>query len=173
MSYSIPNTIEIPLTKDYVTIVDECDAHLAQLKWLAVVDRRGKVYACHDVAIPNTRKANRYYIHRMILEQMLGVALEKKHEVDHIDGDSLNNRRANLRLASRLQNAKNRNMPRNNTSGVQGVLWSKNKGMWIARIGVDSRYIHLGYFFEFELAVEARKEAETKYYGEFAHRDKS
>ena len=57
---------------------------------------------------------------------------------------------------------------KNNTSGVPGVSWNKSKNKWIARIGKGYKNISLGSFLIFEDAVTARKEAEIKYFGEFA-----
>lgn len=166
MSDHTPDTVVIPLTKGYVTVVDAIDADLAELKWLVIVDRTGKAYARRDVKIRGV--VNHFHLHRVILERVLGVTLLKHQEVDHINGDSLMNQRHNLRVATRLQNGKNRKIPRNNNSGTQGVFWYKTKGLWVARITVDYKCIHLGYFAEFADAVKARHDAELKYFGEFA-----
>lgn len=56
-----------------------------------------------------------------------------------------------------------------NTSGVTGVGWVKSKQQWRARITVEYKEIHLGYFDKFEDAAKARKDAEEKYFGEFSY----
>jgi len=89
--------------------------------------------------------------------------------VDHINGDRLDNRRGNLRFANNAENMRNRTkLPAHNASGVIGVGWYKKTGRWKARITVNYKDIHLGYFTSFEDAVAVRKQAEKDYFGEFA-----
>lgn len=106
------------------------------------------------------------YLHKFVIN-------EKDSMVDHINGDSLDCRKSNLRKATNQQNSMNHGEPINNTSGVCGVSWKKDKQRWKAYITVNRKQIHLGYFKEdeFELAVKARKEAELKYFGEFARQN--
>lgn len=106
------------------------------------------------------------YMHRAILERMLGS--ENILETDHIDRVKHNNCRWNLRQVTHSQNQMNRGKPSNNTSGVTGVIWFKKNQKWGSRIVVNYRTINLGFFKTFEEAVQARKEAEKKYFGEFA-----
>lgn len=87
--------------------------------------------------------------------------------VDHIDGDTLNNRRSNLRICKEIDNAKNKGIQINNTSGVKGVNWNCKLEQWQVRIGYNKKRIHLGYFNDFEEAVKVRKEAEKYYFKEF------
>lgn len=88
-------------------------------------------------------------------------------EVDHISGDRLDNRRCNLRLCSRKENAYNKGLYSNNTSGVTGVSWHKTYNKWSAYIQKDKTNMLLGYFDTYEDAVQARKKAEIKYFGEY------
>lgn len=90
---------------------------------------------------------------------------------DHIHGKGTryDNRKSNLRIATKQQNGMNAALSKNNTSGVTGVIWHKRDNVWQARIKVNYKYIHLGYFNSFEDAVKARKEAEEKYFGEFSY----
>jgi hypothetical protein len=87
-------------------------------------------------------------------------------DLDHIDGNGLNNSLSNLRQASRAQNGANRGLNANNTSGAKGVLRSANK--WRARIVVSGKLKHLGYFRSSADAAEAYAQAAKKYFGEFA-----
>lgn len=87
-------------------------------------------------------------------------------DVDHEDGDSLNNRFANLRVATRWENLSNRGKTRANTSGFKGVRPHRNK--WVARIGHKGRYRHLGTFDTPEQAAEAYAAAAREIHGEFA-----
>lgn len=89
-------------------------------------------------------------------------------DIDHKDGDSANNRWANLRDATVSQNMANSKLSRGNTSGVKGVHWDKDNRKWRARIKVKYKSIHLGEFdcpaaAHFAYLVEADKQ-----FGEFA-----
>lgn len=85
-----------------------------------------------------------------------------KETVDHINHDPADNRWCNLREASRSEQAKNRKMPSNNTSGVQGVYWQKSKSRWQACIRHNKKQIHLYSGNSFDEAVKARKRAERE-----------
>lgn len=93
------------------------------------------------------------------------------YDIDHKDGElsRKDNRKSNLRIATRSQNQMNKGKQKNNKSGVVGVGWHKTSGKWAAYIAVDNKQIHLGLFDNFEDAVKARKEAEDKYFGEFSY----
>jgi len=84
-------------------------------------------------------------------------------EIDHINRNRLDNRISNLRIATRTQNRQN-----NRYAGV-----FLNKKYFRARIAVDGVEIHLGCFRTFDEARAARREAELKYFGEFARQDSS
>ena len=96
-----------------------------------------------------------------------------KRMVDHINGDTLDNRKSNLRFANGQQNQANRHrLNRNNSSGLRGVAETclSKKNPWRAQIMVDHRQIHIGMFATSEEAVEARRLAELYYYGEECRR---
>jgi hypothetical protein len=105
----------------------------------------------------------RIRMHRFILNAPDDV------QVDHINGDKSDNRRANLRVCTPCENAYNRKVPSNNTSGFKGVR--NVKGRWAAGITVNKKYIHLGYFDDIQEAAAVRKEAEDRYHGEFAYKN--
>lgn len=100
------------------------------------------------------------YVHRIIYVMMTG---KQPQEIDHIDGNGLNNKWSNLRNVSHSENGKNQKQFRNNTSGVKGVHLRKDTGKWRARIMVDDKPINLGTFADKEDAIQARLEAEIKY----------
>ena len=87
---------------------------------------------------------------------------------DHIDRNELNNRKHNLRVATKQDNARNHNKQKNNTSGFIGVCFNKSANKWMSYIMIDKKNIYLGYFVNKEDAIRARLEAEKKYFGEFA-----
>jgi hypothetical protein len=89
------------------------------------------------------------------------------NDLDHRDGDKLNNRIANLRLATRQENMRNVGLQANTTTGVTGVYWHKGDRKFVAQITVDYRLINLGRFPTIEEATAARAAAETEHFGEF------
>lgn len=104
-------------------------------------------------------------MHRVIAERM---GLDLSNEIDHRDRDTLNNCRSNLRPATHTENCRNRNIRSDNSSGVPGVYFHKQKQKWEARIKISGKYKYLGAFKTLEEAKEARLKAEKEYYGAFA-----
>jgi len=103
-------------------------------------------------------------MHRIIMDA------EKGEEIDHRDGNGLNNQRCNLRLCTHRQNLMNRRKTHKRCSSkFRGVSWEKRSGKWCAQIMIHYRHIHLGYFDDEVLAALAYNEAATKHFGEFAH----
>ena len=113
--------------------------------------------------VVNSNKRIRF--HRLIMDCI------SNHDVliDHINHDRLDNRKNNLRMVSYHQNAMNMKRKESNTSGVTGVSWDKEKRKWCATITYNYKTIFLGYYSDFNEAVEARKQAEQKYFGEFSY----
>lgn len=161
----MPNTI-IPLTRGQVTLISMEDVDLVQFKWYAMRSRY-RFYATRSLPSINGSRKHQL-LHRIILERILGKPLNRKEQVDHINGDGLDNRRENLRLATHNQNQWNSRKLKTNTSGYKGVGYYPNLAKWWARIRVNGRRIHLGYFATPELAYKAYCEAAVKYHGEFA-----
>jgi hypothetical protein len=87
--------------------------------------------------------------------------------LDHINRIKTDNRIINLRPSSFTQNQRNKNIRVDNKSGHTGVSWSKASQKWTARIKYNNKYLHLGVFNKIEDAIEARYEAEDKYYKEY------
>lgn len=88
--------------------------------------------------------------------------------IDHINGSKDDNRWANLREATRTQNAANQGVSRANRSGYKGVHWHINMSKWVAAIKVHGRRKHLGYFDKIEDAAHAYAVAAPKFHGKFA-----
>lgn len=103
------------------------------------------------------------YMHRLLMNAPKGM------EVDHINADGLNNRRENLRLATRQENCRNTPKQINNASSrFKGVSWNKRAGAWESYITVDRKKITLGRFKDEHDAANAYNRAARKYFGEFA-----
>lgn len=88
--------------------------------------------------------------------------------VDHRNGDGQDNRRENLRPASRQQNGANARVSAANTSGFKGVAWHARAGKWEAYIKVDRQKRYLGLHIDPEDAARAYDEAARAAFGEFA-----
>ena len=86
---------------------------------------------------------------------------------DHINGDRLDNRRANLRIVSVKQNSQNKGARKLSKSGVNGVVWDKRSGKWYVQIKVDGKNKYLGRFSDIKDAISTRKQAEINYFGEY------
>lgn len=99
------------------------------------------------------------WLHRFILDVKGSNII-----VDHINRNTLDNRRENLRIADSRINAINSKIRNNNTSEIVGVSWRKDRNCWCSRIKVDKKYLYLGSFSLKEEAIEARKVAELLYY---------
>ena len=84
--------------------------------------------------------------------------------VDHDNGIRSDNRKINLNASNNTMNQKNKKLSTANTSsGVTGVSWHSGQRQWMARIKVDNKVIHLGYFDDLNDAKDARKDAEQEY----------
>lgn len=115
-----------------------------------VLEPRGYVQLCID--------GRRYLAHRLAWLYVHGVWPDSY--VDHINRDPRDNRLANLRQATHAENLQNKGKSTNNTSGHLGVSWRKDCARWEARLMVNRKSRHLGFFEHLEDAVSARKAAE-------------
>jgi hypothetical protein len=152
-------TKQIPLTKGKFALVDDEDYEsLNRYKWCIT-----KVYASRGVSIKN--KNHIILMHRVI------VNAPPNMQVDHINGDPLDNRKCNLRICTHAQNIHNQK-PRkcgNRTSGFKGVSRDRRNGKWRARIHVADQEYWLGVFENERDAAAAYNEAARRYHGEFAY----
>ena len=156
----------VPLTKGYEAIIDAADAHLVQdFNWHAQVKPRAdnsgvNVYAVRNAATAANRRVS-IGMHRVI------AWTPENMETDHIDLNGLNNRRANLRNATRVQNGCNQGMTCRNTSGAKGVTWNRRLGKWQAQIGLRGKTYYLGLYEAVELAAAAYAKKSAELHGEF------
>jgi hypothetical protein len=106
-------------------------------------------------------KRHQYRLHRFLLNAPEGSV------VDHISGDTMDNRKANLRITDWKGNARNHGMNSTNTSGYRGVIFSKSKNRWRAVIQTIKNPLHLGYYPSKEIAAYVYEEASKIIYGEY------
>lgn len=83
---------------------------------------------------------SKIYLHRFLMDAPKGCL------VDHANGDRLDNRRSNLRVASKAQNAANSRLSTKNTSGFRGVYWDRSRCKWHGQITIAGKVTFLGYF---------------------------
>lgn len=166
------------LTKGYVAEVDDdLSERLSQWKWSTRVPDQDRVYAFRS--IHGGRK--HIHLHRQIMELALGRSLQPGEEVDHRDGNTLNNRRENLRVATRQQqlwNATKRNSRgrRATRSPYKGVVFRRpgrlgdppRRKPWNAMIRLNGKAVSLGYYATDAEAALAYNRAAAQHFGEFA-----
>ena len=104
------------------------------------------------------------YLHRLIMDP-------DDMFVDHINHNTLDNRKSNLRICTHQQNMNNRTIPKNNSSGFKGVSWNKATGKWTAYIYTNKKKNNLGCYDNIEDAIEARRQAELEYFGEYRNQE--
>ena len=113
------------------------------------------------------KKNNEFILfHRLILENELSI-YDSKIDVDHINHNKLDNRKSNLRIVTRSQNNMNRTPI--NVYGINGVSFQSNINKYVARITINDNAIHLGSYERVKDAINARKQAEEKYFGEYSY----
>jgi hypothetical protein len=158
-------TISIPLTQGKYALIDEEDfALVSQYKWWARKSSSKNTvrwYVVRTIRLTDGRWIEQR-LHRFLLHPPVGI------DVDHVNGNVLDNRRCNLRLATRSENSRNRHTVRG-ASKYLGVFFKKQTGRWMAQIVDHGTAIHLGYFDSEVEAALAYDEAASRIHGEFAH----
>lgn len=106
-------------------------------------------------------------VHRIIYFLHHKNVFDSKITIDHIDGNRLNNKIENLRLASYSENQSNKKLTRN-TSGAKNVCWDKATEKWRVRVNFEKKRNEIGLFLNFDEAVKAASEARKKIHKQFA-----
>lgn len=150
----------IPLTKEKRAIVDNDDfARINELSWCF----------SNGYASKKTRGNKNLFMHTLIMDCPKGM------KIDHKNGDGLDNRRSNLRFCTQQQNTFNQKLSKSNTSGYKGVCYfpyGKRLKRWVAKINIDGKQKHLGYFLTAKEAALAYNKGAVKYFGEFSRLNK-
>lgn len=153
-------TQTIQLTRGYVALVDDDDYEkLSSYKWTAA-PRDNRCYAFRSEGPRGHQRTVR--MHRVIMNAPDDLL------VDHINGNTLDNRKENLRLCTMSQNMFNQGAQKDNTSGYKGVSYVKDRGKWSAQIAIRGKTHYLGYFHTPNEAYEAYCTAAKQLHGEFA-----
>jgi hypothetical protein len=161
------NTIEIPLSQGKVAFIDEADYPLiGHLKWSAAQASKGLWYAVRGQSShPEFPSYPQVKMHRVIMDAKIG------EDIDHVDGDGLNNRRSNLRLCTPAENQHNRRGNKNSRSGFKGVCLTPNRREptgFGSYIWTGGRSIWLGTFRDPIEAAKKYDEAARELFGRFA-----
>lgn len=149
----------IELTKGAFATVDDDDVELlSRFSWQ--LNCQG--YATANVGIGRAHVTHER-MHRLIMRPPDGI------DVDHIKGNRLDNRKCNLRLATRQQNLRNSKKRAGCSSRFKGVCWHNQNNNWRVRIKVDGKEKALGCYSDEIEAAKAYNEAAIKYFGAFAN----
>lgn len=146
-------TKEISLTKGFVAIVDDED-----FEWL---NNYTWAYCTNGYTTTTVYRKKKVYMHRMIMGD--------GNEIDHVNGNRLDNRRSNLRFCTHAENCRNSSIRSDNTSGYVGVSFDKSRNKWEAYINLDGNRRHLGRFETPGEAAFAYDRAAKELHGEFAY----
>jgi hypothetical protein len=167
-----------PIPKDIGDYLKVDPTSSTGLRWLKTVNpraKKGEEAGCkwtvpgRDRQNYSVRFKNTLYLNARIILFLETGTDPQDLDVDHKNRVSICNDKENLRLATRAENQRNKNIQKNNTSGYKGVCWDKARNKWKSGIHVNGKLINLGRFYTKEEAALSYNEAALKYFGEFAY----
>ena len=149
----------------------EFEESVKQYHWTIMKAKcpRSKYYTYYVYSTKTKHCQKQMLLHRFIMGNPRGMI------VDHIDGNTMDNRKSNLRICTFQENCRNRKMSRRNSSGYLGVTWVEKEHKWMAYIHLNlgKTFKNLGYYTDLEEAHQARVKAEDKYYGNYLRVDRT
>ncbi len=149
--------MKIPITQGKFVLIDDQDYEIvSKYKWYFDLGK----YASANSPMVHGKRGRTIRMHRLVMNAPEGM------EIDHINGDGLDNRKSNLRCCTHAENIHNAKMRKDNTSGYFGV--KRNGKNWCAVIHINMKKINLGTYKTKEEAAVAYNEAAYKYHGDFA-----
>lgn len=152
--------VQVKLTQGAVALIDADDWERLQGYTWFNWRRPNTNYVRTSIRNGDTQKT--LLMHRLILDAPDNL------EVDHVDGNGLNNRKSNIRLATRMQNCANITVSREGTSQFKGVSWDTLSGKWKAQISANKKKKHIGLYADELHAARAYNRAAEQAFGEFA-----
>jgi len=153
----------IQLTQGQAALVDDEDYNRINAhKWCAQWHRNARSFYATRGSRDGYGKRRAIHMHREVM------GTETCECVDHINHNTLDNRRDNLRVCSNSQNQANQRLSTKNTSGFKGVYWYKERGKWRVNLKVNNKRCHCGYFVTALEAAIAYDKAAREAFGEFA-----
>lgn len=151
------NCVTIPLNQGYVTIIDAEDFDKVPARAWQI---DGSLYAmANKIHSPGSPRGS-YKMHRVVMPEVA--------QIDHINGNRLDNRKANLRPCTHSENQRNRRKTKVCSSPYKGVYWHKRENKWVAQIRYEGKQKSLGRYQTAEEAAAAYDEFAKLYHGEFA-----
>lgn len=151
---------EIKLTRNKVALVDDNDfAEVSEHRWCAHKSKT-LFYAWRNIQ-DGGRKYGQF-MHYFLMERKKGFVM------DHVNHNSLDNRRSNLRYVTHTQNSQNR-LPKLKKSNFKGVSWISSRNEWYAQIDYNKKAYYLGSYKIEEHAAEAYNNAAIRLFGEYAY----
>jgi len=156
------DALAVPLGRGLFTIISHEDrGAVCEHRWYEC--RLGNHHYAYR-RLGSGKNAPHEFMHRFLL----GLGSDDGRQVDHANGNGLDNRRGNLRYATKAENGRNRGPNRNNTSHYKRVCWHGRSGKWMASIQVDGEQIYLGLYDDPIGAALAYDLAAIEHHGEFA-----
>lgn len=160
--HSDKNNTIIELNNGYLCIIDSADIHkISEHKWSIFINKAGNVYVMTHIYFGNKRKT--IFMHRFLMN-----VFDRKIQIDHMNHNTLDNRKCNLRTCTNTENSRNKSKSKNNKTGYKGVHLFKENGRYMASIGFNKKQIYLGMYDNPVDAAIAYNNAALKYHGEFA-----
>lgn len=154
---------KILLTQNKFTLIDDEDFELIdKYKW-HVRKHRCVFYAQHCYRDKENKRTKSIQMHRLIM----GID-DPNIQIDHINGNGLDNRKCNLRICNNSQNHMNRKKQKNCSSKYKGVSWHKLKNKWSSYIKIRGKLKYLGDFIDEKEAAKKYDIMAIKFFGEFA-----
>ncbi len=157
---------KIPLTQGKFAIVNDEDfEEVSKYKWHAI--KSPCTYYAQTSVHLGKGKDNKYKIKNISMHRFILIP-EQSEDVDHRDGNGLNNTRGNLRTCTNSQNHANMKPQRGGTSKYKGVCWYKTRGKWVTKIMFNYKNKTLGYYTNEIEAAKAYDQKAKELFGEFA-----
>lgn len=145
----------LPINSNVAFLIDKDDYNLvSQFKWYRVKDHNGSDYFRYQASAKINGILKTFPLHRLVMNFPTNL-------VDHINRDTSDNRKSNLRETSRMVNSTNCKMHKTNKTGYRGVC--KRGGKFISQISVNGKKIYLGIFENLQDAVDSYQSAIKKY----------
>ena len=149
---------------DRTVLVDDDDYQiLSNHHWSVTGGKSNNLYASRKITLPGGKRKI-LFMHRVIMDM-----INSTNQVDHINRNTFDNRKTNLRVATRKQNRWNSTASLSSTSSFKGVSWSSQFSNWHAQIGIDREVHHLGFFDDEIQAARAFDEFSFALHGDFAY----